>query len=159
MRPRTLIYLLLGALFAVFLLANLRLLTVPLELNLLAGQVRAPLGVFLLVIAGLVFLVDLAAHTLARRSWGQDRRSLDRQIEELRIRADDRESARLVQLQATLERELAGIRAQLDRLVGDSRPSAAPSPAPPPAALPPMRASRFDTPDVGAGQRGDRQSL
>ena len=142
MRPRAIIYAVLALLLAILLLANLHLLTVPLTLNVIIAQLTLPLGVLVLMVAGLVFLVDLAAHALARRSWGQDRRALAVEMEELRARAEDRESARLVQLQAVLERELAGIRFQLDRLVGTSRP--------PPSAQLPGPQSAPEAPREGA---------
>ncbi len=128
MRPRALLYGVLALVLAILLLANVHLLRLPLTLNVLVTQLTLPLGALVLLVAGLVLLVDLAAHAVTRRSWGQDRRALAREMDELRARAEDRESARLVQLQAALERELAGIRFQLDRLLGESRP-----PPPPPA--------------------------
>jgi hypothetical protein len=115
MKPRTLTYSILAVVLGIFLLANLHLLSLPIQLNLLFTQVQAPLGVFTLVVVALIALIDLGSHTLARRSWQQDRRNLVRQVEELRGRADDTEAARLVRLETLMQSEFSAIRAQIDR--------------------------------------------
>ncbi|HTV49823.1 MAG TPA: hypothetical protein VME21_01475 [Steroidobacteraceae bacterium] len=116
MSARILGYGVLAILLIVLLIANWHLLAASTALNLVIAHLTAPLIVLMLIIAALALLIDALAHAVERRLWGQERRALARQIEELRVRADQAEGSRLIALQATIERELAAIRAQLERI-------------------------------------------
>jgi uncharacterized integral membrane protein len=117
MKPRTIVYLVVLVALAVFVLANLDVVTTPTRLNLLATSVTAPLGVVILVIAGTILLLDLAAHQLAAMAWRRDQRQLTEQLETMRRRADDAEEARIGDLRRLVEREMAALRGQVDRVL------------------------------------------
>ncbi len=131
MRARAIIYAALALLLLILLFANWSLLATATPLNVVVGRVQAPIGLLVLLVAVLVFLIELAAHVMDYRTWQQERRQLTLEINQLRVRADQAEGARLVALQSYLERELMLIRTQLDRLLRDTRPPGDPVPPPP----------------------------
>jgi uncharacterized integral membrane protein len=116
MRLRNVLYLIIGLLLLFIVLINWHVIAQSTELNLLFGKVNAPLGVLILLIGAGVFVVDYTAHSLSRMSWARERRELNAQIERQRLLADQAEESRIRALQEVMERELAAIRAQLERL-------------------------------------------
>ncbi len=117
MRPRNVVYLIVVLLLAVFVLANWQVIATSHELSFLVGRITAPLGVLILVIAALVFAIDLVSHALSWREWDRERRSLAEEMERLRVRAEQAEASRIEALRDLLERETATLRGQLDRLL------------------------------------------
>jgi uncharacterized integral membrane protein len=116
MRPRLIAYAVVVVLLAIVLFANWHLLTSSTQLNLIVGRITAPLIVLLLVVAGLVLAIDAAIHALERRRWWRERHGLDRELEQVRLRADHAEASRVAALQTLVEREIAAIHAQLDHI-------------------------------------------
>lgn len=119
MRPRTVAYLLVLLLLAVFVLANWNVIASSHEINFLVGRITAPLGVLILVIAALVFAIDLVSHAFAYRAWDQERRRLGEETERMRARAEQAEESRVEAVRDLLEREMAAIRGQLDRVLAN----------------------------------------
>jgi uncharacterized integral membrane protein len=117
MRPRTVAYLIVLLLLAVFVLVNRSVIATSQEINFLVGTIKAPLGVLILVIAALVFAIDLVSHAFARRAWDQERRRLGEETERLRMRAEQAEESRVEAVRDLIERETAVIRGQLDRVL------------------------------------------
>jgi uncharacterized integral membrane protein len=117
MKARGVVYLLAGGLLAVFAVANWPLLVGSVELNLLFTRLQAPLALLLLLFAGLILLLDLTVHVLREYAWMRERRSLVRELEMARLRADREEESRAGSIKLTVERELAAMRAQLDRVL------------------------------------------
>jgi uncharacterized integral membrane protein len=117
MKPRTVVYLVVLLLLAVFVLANWNVIASAHEISFLVGRVTAPLGLLILVIAALVFAIDLVSHAFSRRAWDQERRSLAEEMERLRARAEQAEESRIEALRELIERETAVIRGQLDRVI------------------------------------------
>ncbi len=117
MRPRNVAYLIVLLLLVVFVLANWNVIASSHEISFLVGRVTAPLGVLILVIAALVFAIDLVSHAFSRRSWDQERRGLSQEMERLRLRAEQAEESRIEAVRDLIERETAVIRGQLDRLL------------------------------------------
>jgi uncharacterized integral membrane protein len=120
MSTRTIGYALLALLLLALLVANWHLLVGATQLNLLLGQVTAPLIVLIVLVAGIVLAIEAFARARERRGWRAERYGLAQQLEQLRARADQTEGARIASLQALLERELAAIRVQLDRVLADA---------------------------------------
>jgi uncharacterized integral membrane protein len=117
MNARGVLYIVAAILIGVFVLANWTLLAASVELHLLIATIHAPLGVLILMIGAAILLIDLAVHTVSRRSWIRDRRLLTTDLESARQRVDREEESRTSALRVTLERELATMRGQLDRLL------------------------------------------
>jgi uncharacterized integral membrane protein len=117
MKARGVVYLLAGGLLAIFAIANWPLLIGSVELNLLVTRLQAPLALLLLLLAGVILLLDLTVHTLREYSWMRERRTLVRELEMARLRADKEEESRTGSIKLTVERELAFMRAQLDRML------------------------------------------
>ncbi len=117
MRPRTVVYIVLLLILVALLVANREVIATATPLNFLITRANAPFGVLILIVAILIILVDFVAHTLSRYGWLRERRSLAREIEALRERADQAEASRIRELKETVERESAAIRSQLDRLL------------------------------------------
>jgi uncharacterized integral membrane protein len=115
-KPKAVIYIVAAILVGVLMVANWTLLSTSIELQLLIARIQAPLGVVILLVAGLILLVDLAVHALTQHAWMRERRALTKDLEGARSRAEREEESRSGALRATLERELATIRAQLDQL-------------------------------------------
>ena len=117
MRAKGVIYVLIAAVIAVFVVANWGLLMGPVEMDLLVARVQAPLAVLILLFAGVILLLDLSVHALGEYAWMRDRRALARDLEAARLRADKVEESRTADLKRAVESELATIRAQLDRVL------------------------------------------
>ncbi len=117
MRPRNVAYLIVLLLLLVLVLANWNVIASSHEISFLVGRITAPLGVLILVIAALVFAIDLVSHAFSRRAWDQERRSLAQEMERLRVRAEQAEASRIEAVRDLIERETATIRGQLDRLL------------------------------------------
>lgn len=117
MRPRSVVYLIVLLILAVFVLANWDEISRPADINLLVARVQAPLGTLLLGIVATILLLDAAFHALSRYSWSRERQTLMRDLEALRLRADQAEESRIHGLRESFERETAAIRAQLDRML------------------------------------------
>ncbi|MGB6449617.1 MAG: hypothetical protein WBE92_02580 [Steroidobacteraceae bacterium] len=117
MRPRAVAYLIVLALLAVLVLANWNVIASSQEISFLVGRITAPLGVLILVIAALVFAIDLVSHAFARRAWDQERRRLGDEKERMRVRAEQAEESRVEAVRDLIERETAVIRGQLDRVL------------------------------------------
>jgi hypothetical protein len=117
MNARGVLSIVAAILIAVFVLANWTLLAASVDLHLLIATIKAPLGVLILMIGATILLIDLAVHAVSRRGWMRDRRLLTTDLESARLRAEREEESRTNALRATLERELATIRGQLDQVL------------------------------------------
>jgi hypothetical protein len=116
MKARTVAYIIVLILVVVFLLANWRVISMPVEISFLVSSFRAPLGVLIVLVALAIFALDFVSNALARSAWSRERRELTAEVQQLRRRADEAEHSRLKELHETVERETAAIRAQLERL-------------------------------------------
>ena len=110
MKPRSVLYIVIGLLLLVLVAKNWAVISPSTQLDLIFVNVRAPLGVLILLIAGAVLAVDFIVYSLGRRA-------LLRQIEALRGRADRAEESRIGALKESVEREMAQLRAQLEALM------------------------------------------
>jgi uncharacterized integral membrane protein len=117
MGAKTIIYIVAAAVIAVLVAANWSLLAGAVELNLLLARVQAPLALLLLLFAGIILLLDLSVHALREYAWRRERRALVSDLEAARLLAEKEEASRTGALKATLQSELATIRAQLDRVL------------------------------------------
>jgi len=120
MKARTIANVIVLLIILAFLIANWRVIATPTELNLLFARINAPLGVLIVIIAAAILAVDLIVHALSRRTWSRERLGLARELEALRMRADEVEGARIKELHDQIERETAIIRAQLERLLAST---------------------------------------
>ena len=110
------VFIAIAVLLLFIVLANWAVIAQPTELNLLVTTLNAPLGLLFLIVALAVFTIDFAVHSFSRLSWSRERRDLTAQIERQRVLADQAEESRIRELREAMERELAGIRVQLERL-------------------------------------------
>lgn len=117
LRLRTAVYVVLLLIVVALLVANREVIAASTPLNFLVARANAPFGILILIVAVLIALVDFIALTLTRYGWQRERRSLAREVEMLRERADQAEASRIRELKETVERESSVIRAQLDRLL------------------------------------------
>jgi uncharacterized integral membrane protein len=117
MTVRSVVYVIVALLIGVLALANWALIVQPTQLNLLIMRVQAPLGLIILLIAGIVLIVDIGVHAFSRYSWRRERAELSSELERLRLRADQAEESRVHALRESLERETAALRSQLDRVI------------------------------------------
>lgn len=117
MKARAAVYVLVAIAIVVFAVANRALLVQPVELNLLVSHVQAPLAILLLLLAAVILLLDFAVHALSEHAWIRERRSLVRDLETARQRAESEEQSRMATLRSVVERECAAIRGQLDRVL------------------------------------------
>ncbi|HTT02714.1 MAG TPA: hypothetical protein VMG11_11575 [Steroidobacteraceae bacterium] len=120
MKPRTIANIAVLIIVLAFLIANWRVITMSTELNLLFARLQAPLGVLILIVGAAIFAVEFIVHALSRRTWSRERLGLARELEALRLRADEVEGARIKELRDQIERETAVIRAQLERLLAST---------------------------------------
>jgi len=116
MNAKGVAYIVAAVLLAVLVVANWTLFATPVELNLLVARVQAPPIVLMLLLVGVIWLSASAGHALSRRAWGRERDALRKELELARARAEHEEESRIGGLRITMERELAAIRAQIDRL-------------------------------------------
>jgi hypothetical protein len=123
MRARAVIYIAVAVIVGAFFIANWALFSTPVSLNVLFARVETPLALLLLVCVGVVLLLDLTAYAFARHKWRAERRQLATEMAAARLRAEraevraEEEESRTQALPATMEREFAAIRAQLDRVL------------------------------------------
>lgn len=117
MRAKAAVYVIAAIVIGLFVVANWTLLVASVQLNLLVAEVQAPLIVLLLMLAGAILLLDLAVHAFSSHGWTRERRTLVRDLEAARLRADKEEESRTAALRTSLERELAAVRGQLDRVL------------------------------------------
>lgn len=116
MKPRSVLYIVIGVLLLVLIVKNWSVISPSTQLDLIFVDVKAPLGVLILLIAGAVLAIDFAVYSLNRLTWASERRELAAQIERQRLRADQAEESRIRELKETMTREMAGISAQLEQL-------------------------------------------
>ncbi len=117
MKAKGVAYIVGAVVIGVFVLANWTLFAMAVELNLLIARVQTPLIVLILLVGGMILLSDLAVHALSQRAWSRERRTLRKELEVTRLRAEPEEQSRAAALRVTMERELAAIRAQLDQVI------------------------------------------
>jgi len=117
MKTKGVIYILAAIVIGAFAVANWPMLIGSVELNLLVARVQAPLALLLLLFAGLILLLDLSVHAIREYGWTRERRTLARELEMARLRADKEEESRTGALKVSLETQLAAIRAQLERVL------------------------------------------
>ena len=123
MNRHSILYIILLAVLAVFVIANWGTLSTPSEINLLFGQVVAPIGILVLAVVAALVLVGVILNALRQRAWTRERLELSRELEQSRQRADSAEESRIRSLRETVEREVATIRAQLDLLLARQTPA------------------------------------
>jgi uncharacterized integral membrane protein len=111
------VYVVAGAILAVFVVANWQLLMQPVEMNFLVARVQAPLAVLLLLLASVILLLDFGVHAFREHAWIRDRRTLARDLEAARLRAEQESDARTAATTNAIHKDLAIIRAQLDRVL------------------------------------------
>ena len=116
-RVSAVIYVVAAVIVAAFCVANWALLKSLVSLNLLFAQVQTPVAVLLLLCTGVVLLFGLAVHASAEHGWRADRRKLTTEVERLRAQRTGEEDTRTQGLRATMEREFAAVRVQLERVV------------------------------------------
>ncbi len=116
MSAKAVCYILAALVLGFLAVANWPLFASPVELNLLATRVQAPLVILVLIVVGVISLLDLGIHASSFRAWVRERRTLKENLEAARLRAEHEEESRIGALRAALERELAAIRATLDQL-------------------------------------------
>jgi uncharacterized integral membrane protein len=117
MKAKGVAYIVAAVLIGVFVMANWTLLIASIELNLLVAHVQAPLGVLILLVAGVILLADLAVHALSEHESSRERRALRQELDDSRLRADREEESRTAALRISMDRELSLIRGQLDQLL------------------------------------------
>ena len=117
MRANGVIYVVTAAVLAVFALANWQLLMQSVEMNLLVARVQTPLVVVFLLFAGILLLLDFAVHAVREHSWIRERRALARDLEIARLRAEQDMASRTGLEAGSVQRDLAIIRTQLERVV------------------------------------------
>lgn len=120
MKPRTVIYGVVLLVLVLFIFVNWGITT---EVTVLVHRGHISLGALVAILAAALLLLDSLAHATSLYSWQRERRALEQDVQQLRLRAEQAEGSRLMEMRTFLERELAGIRAQLDRV---SRASTAP---------------------------------
>ena len=117
MKTSGVVYIVAAAILAVFVVANWQLLMQPVEMNFLVTRVQAPLAVLLLLLASVILLLDFGVHAVREHTWIRDRRILARDLEAARLRAEQEGDARTAATTSAIHKELAIIRAQLDRVL------------------------------------------
>jgi uncharacterized integral membrane protein len=116
------VYIVAAAVLAAFAVANWQLLMQAVEINFLVARVQAPLAILLLLLASVILLLDFGVHALTEQGWIRDRRTLARDLEAARLRAEQESDARTAATTSAIHKDLAIIRAQLDRMLA-SRPT------------------------------------
>lgn len=109
MKPRSVLYVVIAVLLVVLVIKNWAVIAPSTQLDLIFVDVKAPLGILILLIGGAILSINFVVNAF-------ERRSLAAQLEEQRLRADQAEESRIRALKESLERETAAIRAQLDQL-------------------------------------------
>ena len=118
MKPKLLLTIAIVVLVGVFALANWGTFSTPTSINLLVGQVEAPLGI--------IMLMTLA---VAEGSSIMAQRRMSREMERLRRLADQSEESRFAALRSFVETEFAALHDKLDRIAArqDGAPSGEPA--------------------------------
>lgn len=119
MRVRTIIYLVVALLIAVFIGVNWGVMLRSTPIDFVFTEITAPLGFLILVIAVLIAFIALLGHVLARLAWRQERRGLAQELARQRQRADQVEQSRVQELRDFLAQETRIIREQLDRVLAN----------------------------------------
>jgi uncharacterized integral membrane protein len=117
MRIATAFYVVAAVILAVFIVANWSLLATTVELNFIAVRVQAPLFILVLLAIAVILLLDVSVHAVSRHSWMRERRTLKEELYAARLRAEREDDSRVGALRTTVERELATIRGQLDKVI------------------------------------------
>jgi len=117
MKTSGVVYVVAAAILAAFVVANWQLLMLSVEMNFLVARIQAPLAVLLLLVASVILLLDFGVHALREHAWIRDRRTLSRDLEAARLRAEQEGDARTAATTSAIHRDLAIIRAQLDRVL------------------------------------------
>jgi len=117
MNAKGVAYIVAAVVLGALVVANWTLFATSVEVNLLAARMQAPLVIVILLIAAVVSLVHLAVYASSRRAWTRERRTLTKDLEAARTRAEQEEDNRIGALRVSLDRELAAIRARLDQLL------------------------------------------
>ena len=98
-------------------IANWDLLSQTVSLNLLFGQLQAPLLVLLILCIGIVLFSSLAAAMLSTHAWKTERRRLVSDLDKARGLAEREEESRTQALRTIVEREFVAVREKLDRIL------------------------------------------
>jgi uncharacterized integral membrane protein len=117
MRIATAFYIAAAIVLAVFIVANWSLLATTVELNFIAVRLQAPLFILVLLAIAVILLLDVSVHAVSRHSWLRERRALKEELYAARLRAEREDDSRVGALRNTVERELATIRGQLDKVI------------------------------------------
>lgn len=129
MKPKLLLTIAIVVLVGVFALANWGTFSTPTSINLLVGQVEAPLGIIMLMTLVVVMLVYLILLAVAEGSSIMAQRRMSREMERLRRLADQSEESRFAALRSFVETEFAALHDKLDRIAArqDGAPSGEPA--------------------------------
>lgn len=109
MKPRSVLYIVIAVLLLILVIKNWSVISPSTQLDLIFVDVKAPLGVLILLIASAILAINFIMNAF-------ERRSLAAQMEELRVRADRAEESRIRDLKETIERELRSVREMLEKL-------------------------------------------
>ena len=117
MKPRSVLYIVIGVLLLVLVIKNWSVISPSTQLDLIFVDMKAPLGVLILLISGAILAIDFVIYSLNRLTWASERRELAAQIEQQRLRADQAEESRIQTLRDSLEKEMTAIQSKLDQLL------------------------------------------
>jgi uncharacterized integral membrane protein len=117
MKPRTVIVLLILLALFLFSALNWSTFTHPTALNVLFGQVEAPLGLLMLGLIGLLTLGYLLLLTRAETGALLDNRRASKELEKARKLADEAEASCFVELKKTLLGELERLHDKTDQVL------------------------------------------
>jgi len=117
MRLRHVGVLFLLLLLVIFSVANWEIITTPTGLNLLVGQVQAPLGLLMLIAIGFFTVLYTLLLVVVERRLLREGAHLNREIEEVRKRGAEAQATEIQELAQTVTQGLSEIRGVLGRLV------------------------------------------
>lgn len=117
MKTRYLMPLVASLVIVALCIANWDLLSQTVSLNLLFGQLQAPLLVLLILCIGIVLFSSLAAAMLSTHAWKTERRRLVSDLDKARGLAEREEESRTQALRTIVEREFVAVREKLDRIL------------------------------------------
>ncbi|MDA1185281.1 MAG: lipopolysaccharide assembly protein LapA domain-containing protein [Acidobacteria bacterium] len=117
MRLRHVGVLFLLLLLAIFAVANWGTIEAPTRLNLLVGQVEAPLGLLMLISIGFLTVLYALLLVVVERRLLREGARLNREIEEERKRRNETQTTEIRQLAQTMTHDLSEVRGILGRLV------------------------------------------
>jgi len=124
MKLRTILYAVVLLLLLVFVFVNWGITT---DVTTIVQRSSISLGALVAIVAGSMLLLDFIVQGLSGYGWQRERRTLEQEIERQRQRAEQAELSRIADLRAYLERELAGLRAQLEHAFPGSSPPSPPA--------------------------------